>query len=357
MPDDRTGRLARAALRVSVGLRVTLNLGARIPRLLAVRDDLPAVTVVIPAPPDLNEVLAVPAARALRWPAEKLEILLVRGRHPAVQRNVALRQAQGELIYFLDSDSVPAPDALERAWRHLADPAVQIVGGPSLCPPEAPALEQVFAVVLASELAFGPSRARYAPVGQVRLSSEKELILCNLVARRQALLELGGFDELLYPNEENALMDLVQRRGGKLVYDPALRVWRRPRGSLGAFVRMLRTYGRGRAEQFRRHPTAGSALNFVPPLFVVYLLAVPVLVALRMSPWLLAPLGVYALAVSAQTIVSAKRWGLSRSLGAAPLVVLTHLAYGLGFWRGFLGRLKWAATRPSTDVTVQRIGV
>ena len=28
------------------------------------------------------------------------------------------------------------------------------------------------------------------------------------------------------------------------------------------------TYGRGRAEQFRLHPTPGSALNFVPPLFL-----------------------------------------------------------------------------------------
>ena len=29
---------------------------------------------------------------------------------------------------------------------------------------------------------------------------------------------------------------------------------------------MLRTYGRGRAEQFRRHPTLGSLLNFATKL-------------------------------------------------------------------------------------------
>jgi hypothetical protein len=322
-----------------------------------VRDDVPAVTVVIPAPPDLSEVVAVPAARALHWPAQKLEILLVRGRHPAVQRNQALRQARGELIYFLDSDSIPPPDALQRAWRHFADPAVQIVGGPSLCPPDAPAWEQVFAVVLASALAFGPSRARYARVGQVRTTSEKQLILCNLVARRQTLLDLGGFDELLYPNEENALMDLVQRRGGKLVYDPDLWVWRRPRHSVAAFARMVMTYGRGRAEQFRRHPTPGSTLNFVPPLFVVYLAAVPVLLAVGARAWSLLPLGLYGLAVGAQTVVSARRHGLVRSLQAAPLVVLTHIAYGLGFWRGFVGRLRWATTPPPTDVTIDRIAI
>ena len=50
----------------------------------------------------------------------------------------------------------------------------------------------VFAVVLSSWLAFGPSRARYDSVGEPRASSEKELILCNMMARRADVLELGG---------------------------------------------------------------------------------------------------------------------------------------------------------------------
>jgi len=45
------------------------------------------------------------------------------------------------------------------------------------------------------------------------------LILCNLVAPQGTLLKLGGFNEALYPNEENALMDEMQKQGGKLLYD------------------------------------------------------------------------------------------------------------------------------------------
>ena len=93
-----------------------------------------------------------------------------------------------------------------------------------------------FAVVLGCWLAFGPSRARYIPVGTPRPSGEKELILCNLLARRSSLLELGGFNEALYPNEENALMDELQKRGGQLWYDPEFVVQRRPtRLSAGFF--------------------------------------------------------------------------------------------------------------------------
>ena len=39
---------------------------------------------------------------------------------------------------------------------------------------------------------------------------------------------------------------------------------------LPAFCRMLITYGRGRAEQFRLHPGPGSLLNFIPPLFFLF---------------------------------------------------------------------------------------
>ena len=238
---------------------------------------LPSVTAIIPARPGQTEIKAVAAARRLEYPPELLEIIVARGKQPSIQRNTALRVARGELIYFLDDDSVAPPGNLRRAAAHFSDAKMQIVGGPNLCPPDAPSLERIFALVLGSWIAFGPSRARYAPVGKLRDSGEKELILCNLVARRETLLEFGGFNEALYPNEENALMDEIQKRGGRLLYDPELFVHRRPRSSIKAFAKMLMTYGRGRAEQFRVHPTFGSALNFVPPLFCVFLIALPFL--------------------------------------------------------------------------------
>src|SRR5437867_8631594 len=91
------------------------------------------------------------------------------------------------------------------------------------------------------------------------------------MARPDALRQLGGFNEALYPNEENALMDQLQKSGAKLIYDPQFVVHRRPRPTIESFCKMLFTYGRGRAEQFRLHPTPGSSLNFVPPLFCLYL--------------------------------------------------------------------------------------
>ena len=323
---------------------------------------MPVISIIIAAPPAMQEVQAVAAARALAYPADRLEIILARGRQPSVQRNTALRAARGEWVYFLDDDALPPPANLRRAEKLFSEPDVAMIGGPNLCPPGAPFLEQVFAVALASWLAFGPSRARYAPVGKIRDTGEKELILCNTLARRAALLELGGFNEALYPNEENALMDELQKRGQRLVYDPEFFVHRRPRRTLQSFLKMLRTYGRGRAEQFRLHPTPGSALNFVPPLFCLYLVllaALGISVGDKISPALqftvAAPLGFYLLAVIGQTVASTFSAGLVRALVAMPLLVASHIYYGLGFWRGLFTKLNTGAERPRTEVVLETV--
>lgn len=318
---------------------------------------LPRVTIIVPTRPGQLDIKSVEAARRLDYPREQIEILVARGRQPAIQRNRALRDALGEIVYFLDDDAQPDPGALRRAVAHFEDATVQMVGGPNLCPDDAPFLERVFAVVLASWIAFGPSRARYDRVGATRASGEKELILCNLLARRSTVLELGGFDESLYPNEENALMDELQKRGAKLVYDPDVFAWRRPRPSLSAFCKMLMTYGRGRAEQFRLHPTAGSALNFVPPLFLIFFVVFHIAAVLAPpSPLMLAgvaAMACYWLALLIQTAASLPRFGV-RALVALPLLLATHILYGLGFWRGLFSRV--TKTKPATtDVLLERM--
>jgi glycosyltransferase involved in cell wall biosynthesis len=313
-------------------------------------DSLPTVTVIIAARPDMAEVRAVAPARQLDYPPDKLEIILARGKQPSVQRNAALRAATGEIIYFLDDDSRAFPDNLRRGVAPFASADVKMVGGPNLCPPDAPHLEQAFALTMGAWLAFGPSCARYRKVGIPRATSEKELILCNLLARRQALLDLGGFNEKLYPNEENALMDELQKRGGKLLYDPDLMVYRRPRPTFKAFRRMLLNYGRGRAEQFRLHPTIRSAPNFVPPLFCLFLLLLPFL-----PPFCRWGLAVYGAAVLLQSLAVVPWRKLHWFPWIVGLIFVSHIFYGLGFWRGCLTKPKPPPPAISGEVKLEKL--
>jgi len=310
-----------------------------------VKNELPIVSIIIAARPEQQEIKAVIAARELDYPQDKLEIIVARGCHPSVQRNLAIKEAKGEIIYFLDDDSVPHPKSLLTAIKHFENKNIAVVGGPNLCPPDAPFIEQVFAVILSSFLAFGPSRARYSKVDGVRETTEKELILCNLLIHKDLLLKFGGFDTNLYPNEENALMDEILANGYKLIYDPEFYIFRRPRKDLKSFIKMLLNYGRGRAEQFRLHPTAGSFLNLIPSLLCVYLMILIALIILQPSYTLFfsIPLLLYLVLVIGQTASLIPTFGFKKSLFAMPLLILTNLCYGLGFIKGLF-------TKPSPPV-------
>src|SRR5437667_6790783 len=104
---------------------------------------LPFVTIIIPTGPGQEEIGAIAALRSLDYPRDCFEVIVARGRQPAVQRNAALQAARGELIYFLDDDSRAPPDNLRRALVHFEDPQVKMLGGPNLCPADAPLLEQI----------------------------------------------------------------------------------------------------------------------------------------------------------------------------------------------------------------------
>ena len=190
----------------------------------------------------------------------------------------------------------------------------------------------------------------------MRETSEKELILCNLLARRQAMLELGGFNEALYPNEENALMDELQKRGGKLLYDPELLVHRRPRSSLKSFARMLhdlRTRPGGAVPrapdlrlgaQFRAAavlplPAGAAAAADADPFG-----AASALRRWRSMPW----------RCSCKALILAAGGQVWQSLAAMPLIVLTHILYGLGFWRGLFTTLKPRTQRAAVEVSWRR---
>jgi glucan phosphoethanolaminetransferase (alkaline phosphatase superfamily) len=124
---------------------------------------------------------------------------------------------------------------------------------------------------------------------------------------------------------------------------------------------MLRTYGRGRAEQFRLHPTPGSALNFVPPLFCLYLVTLAVVSCLSLSNSLrlmiAAPLLIYFVATILQTLASMKSVGVVRALLAWPLLVASHIFYGLGFWRGLFTKLNSNGDKPRTEVVLENVAL
>lgn len=307
--------------------------------------DQPTISIIIPVKPG-GSVTAAQRLRAVDYPADRYEIIVAEGYSPSRQRNQAAATARGEIVYFLDDDSLTAPGFLAIAAGHYADPQVAAVGGPSLTPATDSFLQRSIGTALASVLGGGGMRNRYRAQGKARLTSDSELILCNLSFRRERFLACGGLDERLYPNEENELMERMSRAGAGLVHDPHLAVYRSQRPTWRLLCRQFLNYGRGRAEQTiitRRIQPA----SLIPALFIVYTALVP------FSPSLLSwlPMAVYGclvIAFSAREAVKARSLGMFFRL---PFIyAIIHLAYGAGLWWGTLGAILGKRRKPGCEV-------
>jgi cellulose synthase/poly-beta-1,6-N-acetylglucosamine synthase-like glycosyltransferase len=101
---------------------------------------------------------------------------------------------------------MPAPDWLERALVHLADPGVGATGGHTRVPEDASWIERT--------LDF---HATYPGVQEVAF-----LPTANLLLRRDVFESVGGFTENLRTGEDSDLSDRLRDQGLRLVSDTAI---------------------------------------------------------------------------------------------------------------------------------------
>ena len=310
----------------------------------------PVVSIIIPVKPG-GAVRALEGLRNVEYPDSFFEVLVAEGTCPSRQRNLAAKEAQGQILYFLDDDSLVSPDFLMRVVRHYRQDKVAVVGGPSLTPVEDSPLRQAFGLALASLFGAGSVCNRYRRHGVCRETGDHELILCNLSISASVFSEAGGFDERLYPNEENELLVRLRRMGWKLLHDPELAVYRSQRPTFPAFVRQLFGYGRGRAQQILLGGGSGIA-SFVPVLFLLYLLSLP----LVHRPVYYLPLLCYLIVVLFGTFRAAVTSGKTGPAFLLPLLFpVLHLSYGAGLLYGLAVYGVGKRVRPTGEVTVKRI--
>jgi len=289
----------------------------------------PAISVIIPTRPGAP-ARALDALQVVDYPRERLEILVVEGECPPRQRNQAACRASGDVLYFLDDDSLVAPDALQRLAAHYCSPNTHAVGGPALTPDSEPLLSRCIGYALGTRLGAWTMRARYAVIGRCRPATEKELIGCNLSIRREVFWNVGGFREDLYPNEETEIIGRLLQQGKVALYDPELVVWRTQSRSFIGLARQFFAYGRGRMRQtFRTYPSA-NLVFLVPALGVVYVTLLPVL-WWKLGAWVALPAVIYlTLTLAIGVSIGLKYRTVAGSAVLPILYGLIHMCYGCG---------------------------
>lgn len=324
----------------------------------------PTITVIIPRKPDGSAEDAIQAVQQCDYPQHLIEILEVIGESPSKQRNTAAQQAQGEILYFLDNDSIVTPTLFSRIVKYYAGSCgvhapnctpdhntLAGIGGPNLTPLTDNFLQKTFGYALASPFAHFSMCARYKPTGALRYSDEKELILCNLSLRKDIFFQEHGFDETMYPNEENEFINRVMAKGYQFLYDPDAYVYRSRRNQFLGFIRQLSHYGRGRADQILLEGFSLKSLMFFLPLGLLsYLVG---LAGLDLSGlarwWMYLPLGVYGVlaCLSALQFAFQERNPLLAVLLPFWYLVM-HVSYGAGLLQGFVKA--WFPKKLGSDI-------
>jgi hypothetical protein len=309
--------------------------------------DLPRYTVIVPVRRYCADEPVLASLRETPPILGSAQILVAEGQHPSLQRNAALGQAHGEIILFLDNDCHLGADFWNELETALARPEVEIVGGPALLRPDATPLEEIFHALLTHPLVVGPVAARYAPRGAFRPTTQMELILCNMAARRSIFTKIGFLSTRLYPNEENEWLDRAHAARVGIYYLPTLRIFRPQRNTWAEMGRTLLRYGIGRTRQLQV-----SGWRFTLHQILPVILLLPVL-ALVLGPGDLAAFALLWLSVSVIVALTCRGrlrvWQRIIAGLAAPLLPLT---YALGQVLGWIALLLPAP--PSTCEIVVR---
>lgn len=306
------------------------------------------ISIIIPVKPG-GHVAALAPLKLLDADSPDFEVIVAEGKRPSRQRNQAAAQARGEVLYFLDDDALVPPDALKHVAAAFADPAVALVGGPSLTPAADTPFQRAIAWALSSAFGGGAIRNRYRRHGSLRDTDDRELILCNLAFRRDIYLGNGGLDERLYPNEENELIDRLLASGARLLHDPDMYVSRSQRPTWKAFIRQMLTYGRGRAEQSLLTRSL-SLKTVIPAAFAVYLLSLP----FSRQLWYTLPAAVYLLLVVGNMLAAMASEGVRIALRLPLIYFLLHFCYGFGFLLGLL-RPRFRGDLAESAVTLRTV--
>jgi cellulose synthase/poly-beta-1,6-N-acetylglucosamine synthase-like glycosyltransferase len=213
-----------------------------------------------------DETLAVAGEFSRQHPGTRLLSEPKKG--TAAARNSGVKNAQWSYIAFIDADCQAPPgwlSLLVKSYREakFRDEAVIAAGGRNIAPEHAAPFVRAVEIALDSYLgSFASIQGR-----QVALPAfVPSLSLTNALYEKSKILEVGGFDESLGSEAEDAdINSRLVRRGCKFLFVPQSFVWHQMRSSPKSWLKNMFRYGKGRARLLKRYPKMWR-INFILPL-------------------------------------------------------------------------------------------
>ena len=252
--------------------------------------------------------------------------------------NIGIREARGEFVIRPDAHGEVPQDFLERnlyvMQRH---PEAWAVGG-ILTTVGKGFWGEAIAAGLACRMGVGGSSFRIG--GK---PGPAEAVVFALY-RRDRLLEIGGFDEGLPLNQDNACHGKIRQMGGVLYFDPSIRSTYFCRDSLSQLWRQMFRRSIWLMLILKHQSRKSLAIRyFIPLAFVLFLFAASIVGAFW-SPalWIGASaLGLYIL--TGWLFALKMKLSFLQKISLPAVFLTTHTAYGLG---SIVGLVRLIGYRP-----------
>jgi succinoglycan biosynthesis protein ExoA len=259
--------------------------------------------------------------------------------------NAALRVARGTFIVRVDGHTEIERDYVRQCVEEIERTGADNVGGRMTA--ESKGLSgRAIAMATSSPFGVGGARFHYS-------KSEEWVDTVYLGAwRRSTFDRMGGLDEEFVRNQDDEFNYRLRAAGGRILLSPKIRSHYWSRSSWAALWRQYWQYGFWKVRVLQKHPWQMKPRQFIPPLFVAFLLASAL--AAPVSGW--ARIGL--LAITAAYTIANFTASVSTGRGASFAVVLLlpvafatlHLSYGSGFLTGLIRfASRWRGRGPSGE--------
>ena len=241
----------------------------------------------------------------------------------SIARNYGMERATGDYFVFFDSDCVIPAEYFANLEKSLTDKPLDCFGGPDAAHESFSDTQKAINYSMTSLLTTGGIRG-----GKISLEKFVPRTF-NMGFSREVYNRVGGFREIF--SEDIDMSTRIRQAGFSigLIQNP---VWHKRRVDFAKFFRQVYVFGMSRITLQLLYPGSLKLVHTLPAVFVLGSLLL-ILLGIFVSPWFIALLGLYFVAVFVGAFISTD--SLKIALMAVPAAIIQLCGYGLGFIKAF----------------------
>lgn len=232
---------------------------------------------------------------------------------PGTARNTGIKQAQGEIICFIDSDCIANPDWLHRMIEAHNDAYAAVGGSIANGNPES----------LIGWAGYFAEFREFFPFHPEQFMSN--IPTCNISYKRWVFEKYGNFPDLMpdrikikHPQQEDLILNLnLYTHGEKILFDPEIRIAHINMTSVKRFMLHQYRLGRNTSYLLKHFNLHGSFI-----------------VRSRILTVLTAPFLPYVKFLNTFRVAMVSRKYVRYFLSVSPVLLIGLLVWGIGFLRG-----------------------